>query len=106
MHTPFVDKARHRVSGEVVALKKIRFDSGRDGIPVTCVREMRVGGQGGGWEGQGEGVGRMGDQARVARSSPAMRVGQCGGKGRGGAGLRGSRRGWHTYHCMREMKGV
>ncbi len=36
------DKARDRSSGEIVALKKVRFDHSRDGVPVTTVRELRV----------------------------------------------------------------
>jgi serine/threonine protein kinase len=29
-------------TGEVVALKKVRFDVSRDGVPVTSMREMRI----------------------------------------------------------------
>jgi cyclin-dependent kinase 10 len=39
------DKARDRATGEIVALKKVRFDdarSSRDGVPVTSIRELRV----------------------------------------------------------------
>ena len=39
---PSADKARERSSGEVVALKKVRFDHARDGVPVTSIRELRV----------------------------------------------------------------
>eukprot|EP00884_Botryococcus_braunii_P007346 jgi/Botrbrau1/16612/Bobra.0068s0039.1 len=37
-----VYQARNRQTGEVVALKKVRMDRERDGMPVTSVREMRV----------------------------------------------------------------
>ena len=40
LHACFVDKARHRDSGEVVALKKLRMEKERDGMPVTSVREV------------------------------------------------------------------
>ena len=36
------DKARCRATGDIVALKKIRFDHARDGVPVTSIRELRV----------------------------------------------------------------
>lgn len=36
------DKARDKASGEVVALKKVRLDRARDGLPVTSARELRV----------------------------------------------------------------
>ena len=36
------DKARDRKTGEIVALKKVRFDRSRDGVPVTSIRELRV----------------------------------------------------------------
>lgn len=36
------DKARERITGEVVALKRVRFDRSRDGVPVTSIRELRV----------------------------------------------------------------
>ena len=36
------DKARCRSSGEIVALKKVRFDHAKDGVPVTSIRELRV----------------------------------------------------------------
>ncbi len=39
---PAADKARDLRSGEVVALKKVRFDVSRDGVPVTSLREIRV----------------------------------------------------------------
>jgi serine/threonine protein kinase len=35
-----VYQARHRSTGEVVALKKLRMDRERDGMPVTSVREV------------------------------------------------------------------
>eukprot|EP00803_Ostreobium_quekettii_P004303 evm.model.scf_3792.1 EVM.evm.TU.scf_3792.1 scf_3792:2804-11246(-) len=37
-----VYKARHRQSGELVALKCVRMDRERDGMPVTSLRELRV----------------------------------------------------------------
>ncbi|MEW5300956.1 MAG: hypothetical protein WDW36_003843 [Sanguina aurantia] len=37
-----VYKARDRSTGEIVALKKVRFDRCRDGVPVTSIRELRV----------------------------------------------------------------
>lgn len=37
-----VYKARDRTTGEVVALKRVRFDRSRDGVPVTSIRELRV----------------------------------------------------------------
>ncbi|DBA72217.1 TPA: hypothetical protein ACH3X2_010612 [Trebouxia sp. C0005] len=37
-----VYKARNRKTGEIVALKKLRMDRERDGMPVTSVRELRV----------------------------------------------------------------
>lgn len=33
-------QARHRATGEIVALKKLRMDRERDGMPVTSVREV------------------------------------------------------------------
>lgn len=39
---PHTDKARDRSTGEIVALKKVRFDRCRDGVPVTSIRELRV----------------------------------------------------------------
>ena len=46
MHTHWprmhADKARCRSSGEIVALKKVRFDHAKDGVPVTSIRELRV----------------------------------------------------------------
>lgn len=34
--------AKHRPTGQLVALKKLRMDRERDGMPVTSVREVRV----------------------------------------------------------------
>lgn len=34
--------ARHIQTGEIVALKKVRFDRSREGVPVTSVRELAV----------------------------------------------------------------
>ena len=43
MHDARADKARCRATGEIVALKKIRFDHyAREGVPVTSIRELRV----------------------------------------------------------------
>lgn len=39
---PGADKARDRTTGEIVALKRVRFDRCRDGMPVTSIRELRV----------------------------------------------------------------
>lgn len=36
------DKARERTTGGVVALKRVRFDRSRDGVPITSIRELRV----------------------------------------------------------------
>lgn len=37
-----VYKARHRMTGEIVALKRVRVEDARDGLPVTAARELRV----------------------------------------------------------------
>eukprot|EP00775_Hariotina_reticulata_P010109 gene10109-10265_t len=37
-----VYKARHIHTGQVVALKKVRFDRSREGVPVTSMRELAV----------------------------------------------------------------
>ena len=37
-----VYQARHRSTREIVALKKLRMDRERDGMPVTSVREVRT----------------------------------------------------------------
>jgi cyclin-dependent kinase 10 len=37
-----VYRARDRATGELVALKKVRMDRERDGMPVTSLREMRL----------------------------------------------------------------
>jgi CTD kinase subunit alpha len=37
-----VFKARDRQSGQLVALKKIKTDSQRDGFPVTALREIKI----------------------------------------------------------------
>ncbi|KAG2500660.1 hypothetical protein HYH03_001426 [Edaphochlamys debaryana] len=37
-----VYKARDRTTGEIVALKRVRFDRTRDGVPVTSIRELRA----------------------------------------------------------------
>ncbi|KAF8066222.1 cdk10 [Scenedesmus sp. PABB004] len=37
-----VYKARHIPTGEIVALKKVRFDRSREGVPVTSVRELAI----------------------------------------------------------------
>ena len=37
-----VYRARDKQTGEVVALKKVRMDKERDGMPVTALREVRI----------------------------------------------------------------
>ena len=37
-----VYKARNRVSGELVALKKIRLEAEDEGIPSTAIREISI----------------------------------------------------------------
>lgn len=37
-----VYKARHKATGEIVALKRVRMDREKDGVPVTAIRELRV----------------------------------------------------------------
>lgn len=37
-----VYKAKDTTTGEIVALKKVRFNVSRDGVPVTSIRELRV----------------------------------------------------------------
>ncbi|KAK3264188.1 hypothetical protein CYMTET_27056, partial [Cymbomonas tetramitiformis] len=37
-----VYRARHKPTNEIVALKKVRMDRERDGVPVTAVRELRI----------------------------------------------------------------
>eukprot|EP00048_Salpingoeca_helianthica_P010785 m.154818 g.154818 ORF g.154818 m.154818 type:complete len:926 (+) comp15138_c7_seq1:56-2833(+) len=37
-----VYRGRHRRTGEVVALKKIRMDNEREGFPITALREIRL----------------------------------------------------------------
>ncbi|CAG9464648.1 unnamed protein product [Pedinophyceae sp. YPF-701] len=37
-----VYKARHRPTGRIVALKRVRMDREKDGVPVTALREIRV----------------------------------------------------------------
>jgi serine/threonine protein kinase len=34
--------ARHIPTGQIVALKKVRFERGREGLPVTSVRELAI----------------------------------------------------------------
>lgn len=34
--------AKHKESGDYVALKKIRMDSEKDGFPITAVREIKI----------------------------------------------------------------
>jgi serine/threonine protein kinase len=34
--------ARHIPTGQIVALKKVRFDRGREGLPVTSARELAI----------------------------------------------------------------
>ena len=37
-----VFKAKHKVTGEVVALKKIRLEKEDDGVPSTAIREISL----------------------------------------------------------------
>eukprot|EP00741_Cyanophora_paradoxa_P025593 tig00000383_g24697.t1 len=37
-----VYKARDRTSGEIVALKKVRMDREKDGLPLTALREIKI----------------------------------------------------------------
>ena len=37
-----VYKAREKTTGDIVALKKIRMDRERDGMPLTSLREIRI----------------------------------------------------------------
>ena len=37
-----VYKARDRVSGEIIALKKIRLEAEDEGIPSTAIREISL----------------------------------------------------------------
>ena len=37
-----VYRARDKQTGDVVALKKVRMDKERDGVPVTALREVRI----------------------------------------------------------------
>lgn len=37
-----VFKARHRVTGEMVALKKIRMENEREGFPISAIREIKI----------------------------------------------------------------
>jgi cyclin-dependent kinase 1 len=37
-----VYKARHKKTGKVVALKKIRLESEDEGVPSTAIREISV----------------------------------------------------------------
>lgn len=37
-----VDRAKDTVSDKIVALKKVRMDLERDGIPVSSLREIQV----------------------------------------------------------------
>uniref|UniRef100_A0A914Y6B3 Protein kinase domain-containing protein n=1 Tax=Panagrolaimus superbus TaxID=310955 RepID=A0A914Y6B3_9BILA len=37
-----VFKAKHRSSGTLVALKKVRLENERDGFPITAVREIKI----------------------------------------------------------------
>lgn len=38
----YVDRAKDQVSDKIVALKKVRMDLERDGIPVSSLREIQV----------------------------------------------------------------
>jgi serine/threonine protein kinase len=37
-----VYKAKHKITGEIVALKKIRLESEDEGVPSTAIREVSV----------------------------------------------------------------
>lgn len=37
-----VYKARHRVSGDTIALKKIRLEQEDEGVPPTAIREISL----------------------------------------------------------------
>ncbi len=37
-----VYKARHRVDGKLVALKKIRLEAEDEGVPATAIREISL----------------------------------------------------------------
>lgn len=37
-----VYKAKHRLSGTLVALKKIRLESEDEGVPATAIREISI----------------------------------------------------------------
>lgn len=37
-----VYKAKHRMSGKMVALKKIRLESEDEGVPATAIREISL----------------------------------------------------------------
>lgn len=37
-----VYKARHRTTGQLVALKRVRMAREKDGLPVTFLRELRL----------------------------------------------------------------
>lgn len=37
-----VYKAKHKVTGEIVALKKIRLEKEDDGVPSTAIREISL----------------------------------------------------------------
>lgn len=40
--TIFSDRAKDTISGQIVALKKVRMDQERDGIPISSLREIQV----------------------------------------------------------------
>lgn len=37
-----LDRAKDTISGQIVALKKVRMDQERDGIPISSLREIQV----------------------------------------------------------------
>ena len=37
-----VYKARHKETGEVVALKRVRMDNEKEGFPITAIREIKI----------------------------------------------------------------
>jgi len=37
-----VYKARHKITGEFMALKRIKMDQEKDGFPITALREIKI----------------------------------------------------------------
>ena len=38
----YIDRARDKVTGEIVALKKVKMDQEKEGFPITSLREVKV----------------------------------------------------------------